>query len=225
MPRTRMPAHAERSDPVRLEHDLLGEYAVPSCARYGVHTARARANFRITGDTLARYPQLIEALASGKKAAAVANERCGRLDAATAAAIIGACEQLRRGELHDEFVVDPLQGGAGTSTKHERERGDRQPRPRATRAGPRGVRRGAPARARRSGQSANDVYPTAITLALHRAAGELLESLRTLREALEAKAEEFARSIKLGRTQLQDAVPMTLGQEFSAFAGTPAKDE
>jgi aspartate ammonia-lyase len=220
-----MPAHAERSDQVRLEHDLLGEYAVPSCARYGVHTARARANFRITGDTLARYPQLIEALASVKQAAAVANERCGRLDAATAAAIIGACEQLRRGEHHDEFVIDPLQGGAGTSTNMN---GNEVIANLALERLGRG--RGKydvvhPLEHVNLGQSTNDVYPTAIKLALHRAAGELLESLRTLRKAFEAKAEEFARSIKLGRTQLQDAVPMTLGQEFNAFAGTLAKDE
>jgi aspartate ammonia-lyase len=155
----------------------------------------------------------------------VANERCGRLDAATAAAIIGACEQLRRGEHHDEFVIDPLQGGAGTSTNMN---GNEVIANLALERLGRG--RGEydvvhPLEHVNLGQSTNDVYPTAIKLALHRAAGELHDSLRTLRTALEAKAEEFSTSIKLGRTQLQDAVPMTLGQEFGAFAGLLAREE
>jgi aspartate ammonia-lyase len=218
-------ARAEMAPGVRLEHDLLGELAVPDAALYGIHTARARQNFTITGDSLERYPLLIEALATVKQAAAAANRRCGRLDPMIAAAIIDACEQLRRGEHHDQFVVDPLQGGAGTSTNMNAnevianlalERSGR--------------RRGEydaihPLEHINLGQSTNDVYPTAVKLALHRAAGDLLESLRSLRLALGAKAEEFSTCAKLGRTQLQDAVPMTLGQEFRAFAGTLAKDE
>jgi aspartate ammonia-lyase len=210
---------------VRIEHDLLGEHEVPDDALYGVHTARALANFDITGDTLARYPLLIEAIAAVKQTAATANQRCGRLDPNIAAAIIDACERLRAGEHHDQFVVDPLQGGAATSTNMNanevianlalerlgRDRGEYDV-----------VH---PLEHVNLGQSTNDVYPTVIKVALHGAVGELLETLRTLRQAFEIKAAELATTVKLGRTQLQDAVPMTLGQEFNAFAGTLAKDE
>ncbi len=210
---------------VRVEHDLLGDHAVPAAALYGVHTARAGANFQITGDTLARYPLLIEALAAVKQAAAAANRRCGRLDPTVAAAIIDACEQVRRGEHHDQFVVDPLQGGAGTSTNMNANEVianlalDRL-----------GHGRGEydvvhPLEHVNLGQSTNDVYPTAVRLALHRAAGDLQESLDLLQRALVAKAADLATTVKLGRTQLQDAVPMTLGQEFGAFAGMLAKEE
>lgn len=209
---------------VRLEHDLLGDHAIPARALYGVHTARALANFDITGDTLARYPLLIEALAAVKQAAAAANRRCGRLDPTIAAAIIGACEQVRRGEHHDQFVVDPLQGGAGTSTNMNAN--DVIANVALERLG---RDRGAydvvhPLEHVNLGQSTNDVYPTAVRLALHRAAGDLEESLELVQRAFAAKAEELATIVKLGRTQLQDAVPMTLGQEFGAFAGTLAKE-
>jgi aspartate ammonia-lyase len=126
-------ARAEMTPGVRREHDLLGELAVPDAALYGIHTARARQNFTITGDSLERYPVLIEALATVKQAAAAANRRCGRLDPVIAAAIIYACEQLRRGEHHDQFVVDPLQGSRRGRhvDEHERQRGHREPRARA----------------------------------------------------------------------------------------------
>ena len=210
---------------VRIEHDLLGEHAVPAAALYGIHTARALANFDITGDTLARYPLLIQALAAVKQAAAAANQRCGRLDPTIAAAIIEACQLVRAGEHHDQFVVDPIQGGAGTSTNMNANEVIANLAIEQL-----GHHRGEydivhPLEHVNLGQSTNDVYPTAIKTALHGAVGELLETLRTLRQAFEVKAAELATTVKLGRTQLQDAVPMTLGQEFNAFAGTLAKDE
>jgi aspartate ammonia-lyase len=118
---------------------------VPDSALYGIHTARARENFAITGDTLQRYPLLIESLAAVKQAAAAANRRCGRLEPPIAAAITGACEQLRRGEHHDQFVIDPLQGGAGTSTNMNANEVIANLAPRAAGPRPRRVRRGEPA--------------------------------------------------------------------------------
>ncbi|WP_129784049.1 aspartate ammonia-lyase [Promicromonospora panici] len=220
-----MSAGVDTAVEIRLEHDLLGGLAVAASALYGVHTARAVANFDITGDTLERYPLLIESLAAVKQAAAVANRRCGRLDPTIAAAIAGACEQVRRGEHHDQFVVDPLQGGAGTSTNMNANEVI------ANLALERlGRERGAydvvhPLEHVNLGQSTNDVYPTAVKLALHRAAGDLLESLELAQGTFAAKAEDFSTIVKLGRTQLQDAVPMTLGQEFRVFAGMLAKEE
>ncbi|MBV9922605.1 MAG: aspartate ammonia-lyase, partial [Pseudonocardia sp.] len=209
----------------RLEHDLLGDYAVPADAYYGVHTARALTNFAITGMRIGDYPELIIALASVKQAAAEANRELGLLPDAIADPIVAACREIREGRLHDQFVVDVIQGGAGTSTNMNANEVI------ANRAlellgRPRGEYTAIhPLDHVNASQSTNDVYPTAVKLALHLAAERLLEGMDELRLAFDAKAAEFTDTLKLGRTQLQDAVPMTLGQEFGAYAVTLGEDQ
>ncbi|HZP88213.1 MAG TPA: aspartate ammonia-lyase [Burkholderiales bacterium] len=202
----------------RTEHDLLGERQVPDSAYYGIHTLRALQNFPISGIAISVYPDLINALAAVKQAAALTNAELGLIDEQRTHAIVEACKEIRRGELHDQFVVDVIQGGAGTSTNMN--------------ANEVIANRGLELMGRRKGeyaylhpidhvnlsQSTNDVYPTAVRLALNIAIDRLVSAMGVLREAFEAKTREFADVIKIGRTQLQDAVPMTLGQEFSAFA-------
>jgi aspartate ammonia-lyase len=207
----------ETSNDTRIEHDLLGQRAVPADAYWGVHTLRAVENFPITGTTIGQYPDLIAALACVKQAAAAANGELGLLDEACATAIVDACKEIRAGRLHDQFVVDPIQGGAGTSTNMNanevianralellgRRRGDYaflHPNEHVNRC-----------------QSTNDVYPTAIRLALIAAAQRLGVAMSGLRDAFAEKAIEFDDIMKIGRTQLQDAVPMTLGQEFATY--------
>ncbi|MFI9311375.1 aspartate ammonia-lyase [Streptomyces triculaminicus] len=211
-----MPAPA--AGPFRSEHDLLGDREVPAAAYYGVHTLRAVENFPITGTPISAYPDLVSALASVKEAAALANRDLGLLDERKVDAIVQACEEIRAGRWHDHFVVDVIQGGAGTSTNMNANEVI------ANRALELlGHERGAyghlhPLEDVNAGQSTNDVYPTAVKLALQLAAARLLEAMDVLRQAFAAKAEEFADVLKMGRTQLQDAVPMTLGQEFAAYA-------
>ena len=202
----------------RVEHDLLGDRAVPADAYYGIHTLRALENFPISGVAIAIYPELIRALACVKHAAALTNHALGLLGEDKASAIVRACEEIRGGQLLDQFVVDVIQGGAGTSTNMNanevianralehlgRARGD--------------YRFLHPLDDVNMSQSTNDVYPTAVNLALNFAIQRLLDSMRYLRASFEAKAAEFSGLLKVGRTQLQDAVPMTLGQEFSTFA-------
>jgi aspartate ammonia-lyase len=209
----------------RIEHDLLGEREVPAEAYYGVHTLRALENFSITGTTIGIYPDLVSALACVKQAAALANLELGLLEPEKADAIVKACEEIREGKLHDQFVVDPIQGGAGTSTNMNANEVI------ANRALEHlGHERGEysylhPLEDVNRSQSTNDVYPTAVNVALHVAADELREAMGVLREAFEAKAEEFADVLKMGRTQMQDAVPMTLGQEFGTYAVMIAEDQ
>lgn len=202
----------------RVEHDLLGEKAVPREAYYGVHTLRAKENFEISGTTVSAFPNLVIALAAVKQAAAEANADLGLLDKSLRNAIVSACIEVREGRLHDQFVVDVIQGGAGTSTNmnanevicnralelmgHERgEYGYLHPNEHVNLA-----------------QSTNDVYPTALRIATFFAIEHLLEAMSHLRDVFDQKSREFAGLLKLGRTQLQDAVPMTLGQEFSTYA-------
>jgi aspartate ammonia-lyase len=208
----------------RTESDSIGEMEIPADADYGIQTARAVENFPITGITLAQYPELIQSLAMVKKAAALANLAFGRLPPAIAGAIVEACDRVIAGEAHDQFVVDMLQGGAGTSTNMNanevianmalrlmgRPRGDY----------------GAinPNDHVNLSQSTNDVYPTAVRLTVLRACPELIECQRLLKEALLNKATAFDGVIKVGRTQLMDAVPMRLGSEFRAFAVTIGED-
>ncbi len=209
----------------RTEHDLLGDLEVPTAAYYGAHTARAVRNFPISGVTISSYPSFIAALAIVKQAAATANRELGLLPESEAAAIIAACQEIRGGALHDQFVVDVIQGGAGTSTNMNvneviANRGLEHL----------GFPRGAytelhPLDHVNLGQSTNDVYPTAVKLALDRYVTLLGGAVGSLREAFAAKAVEFADIVKIGRTQLQDAVPMTLGQEFATYAVTLAEDE
>ena len=209
----------------RNEHDLLGDRAVPEDAYYGVHTIRAVENFPITGTSISIYPDLIYALACVKQAAALANNELGLLDAEKMAAIVKACEEIRAGQLHDQFVVDVIQGGAGTSTNMNANEVV------ANRALEHlGHKRGEyrylhPLEDVNMSQSTNDVYPTAVKVALHFTIRRLVEAMRTLRGTFEEKGREFSEVLKMGRTQLQDAVPMTLGQEFGAYAVMVGEDE
>ncbi len=209
----------------RSEHDLLGNKDVPCSAYYGVHTLRALENFDITGITIAIYPDLVRALAQIKKAAALANAQLGLLDAARCAAITGACDEIIAGKLHGEFVVDVIQGGAGTSSNMNANEVI------ANRALELlGHARGEyqylhPNEHVNMSQSTNDVYPTALKLATYTGIFQLVDAMEYLRRAFERKAVEFADVLKMGRTQLQDAVPMTLGQEFQTYAVMLGEDE
>ncbi len=208
----------------RVEHDLLGQRDVPSDALYGVQTLRALENFPITGVPLREFPELVEALAAVKEAAATANVELGLLSREIADAIVRATREIRNGRHHEHFIVDMIQGGAGTSTNMNanevianralellgRPRGDYQT-----------VH---PNNHVNLSQSTNDVYPTAVKIALHESIEELRTAMRDLAAAFLAKGVEFAPHLKMGRTQLQDAVPMTLGQEFTAFGHTMLED-
>ncbi|MDI5933552.1 aspartate ammonia-lyase [Halomonas kalidii] len=208
----------------RLEHDLLGEMTLPQDVWYGIQTQRALDNFRITGVPISHFPELVRALAMVKAAAAHANQAVGTLEPHKAEAIQAACQDIIDGALHDQFVVDLIQGGAGTSTnmnanevianlalsKLGHARGEYRhlhPNDDVNRA-----------------QSTNDAYPTAACLSLQFAAEPLRDAIAALRDALQDKGAEFTDIVKMGRTQLQDAVPMTLGQEFEGFAVTLGED-
>jgi aspartate ammonia-lyase len=210
---------------VRREHDLLGDRDVPANAYYGVHTLRAVENFPITGTPISMYPDLLVALAAIKLAAARANMQLGLLDTKRADAIVIAAQEIMDGKLHAQFVVDVIQGGAGTSTNMNANevvanralellghaKGD--------------YRHLHPNEHVNMSQSTNDVYPTALKLAAYAGIFRLVDAMAHLRGAFEAKAEEFKGHLKMGRTQLQDAVPMTLGQEFSTYAVMLGEDE
>jgi aspartate ammonia-lyase len=209
----------------RVEHDLLGDREVPADAYYGIHTLRARENFPITGIAISTYPDLVNALVSVKQAAAAANRDLGLLADDKAAAILAACEEIRSGGLHEQFIVDVIQGGAGTSANMN---ANEVVANRALEL--LGHERGEyaflhPIDDVNMGQSTNDVYPTAVKVALRWAAERLLEAMGVLRVAFAAKADTFMDVVKIGRTQLQDAVPMTLGQEFTAYAVMIGEDE
>jgi len=209
----------------RIEHDLLGEREVPAEAYYGIHTLRAVENFPITGTSISNYGDLIRALACIKQAAALANHELELLDQDRTDAVVKACEEIRAGKLHDQFVVDVIQGGAGTSTNMNANEVI------ANRALELlGHRRGEyqhlhPNEHVNMSQSTNDVYPTALKVATYFSIFRLGDAMAKLRHAFEAKAVEFADVLKMGRTQLQDAVPMTLGQEFSTYAVMLEEDE
>ena len=209
----------------RNEHDLLGYRDVPASAYYGIHTLRAVENFSISGIRISSYPELINALAAIKQSAALANMELGLLDQTHGKAIIAACEEIRGGALHEHFVVDVIQGGAGTSTNMNANevvanraleilghvRGDYD--------------KLHPNEHVNMSQSTNDVYPTALKIATYHSIFHLVDAMAILRRAFERKSLEFADIIKMGRTQLQDAVPMTLGQEFSTYAVMLGEDE
>ncbi|HMF05612.1 MAG TPA: aspartate ammonia-lyase [Methylocella sp.] len=212
-------------DAARREHDLLGEADIPADAYWGIHTLRAVENFPITGIPIGHFPELIRALALVKQAAARANRRLKQLSPQKAEAIDHACDLIaKEGRFHDQFIVDAVQGGAGTSTNMNAnevianlaleflgyQRGEYEflhPNDDVNMA-----------------QSTNDAYPTALRLAVIFATVPLLRALGELAYAFKAKAVEFADVLKIGRTQLQDAVPMTLGQEFDAFHTTLKED-
>jgi aspartate ammonia-lyase len=201
----------------RIERDPLGEYAVPEDAYYGIQTARAVENFPISG--LRAPASLITATVFIKKAAAQANVALGRLDARIGGAIIQAADEVLKGALTDQFIVDVYQAGAGTS--HNMNANEVL----ANRASE--ILGGAKGEYRlvhpndhvNMGQSTNDVFPTATRLALLLAHQWLADAAHGLASSLARKADMFASVLKVGRTHLQDAVPITLGQEFSGYAG------
>jgi aspartate ammonia-lyase len=208
----------------RIEHDLLGEREIAGELYYGIQTQRAIENFPITGIPIAQYPFLLTALAAVKEAAARANAELGLLDEEVADAIARAAQEIGGGALHDQFVVDVVQGGAGTSTNMNANEviANRALELLGRRKGEYEVIH--PNNHVNLSQSTNDVYPTAVKLAAHWSLGALIEAMEALGEGFAAKGAEFHDVLKMGRTQLQDAVPMTLGQEFTAYAVTIAED-
>jgi aspartate ammonia-lyase len=205
------------SNACRLEHDLLGEREIPVSAYWGVHTLRALENFPISGVALSALPELIIALAAVKKAAALANFNLGSLSKSKCSVIAQACDEIMSGHWHDQFVVDVIQGGAGTSTNMN---ANEVIANRALEI--MGQLKGDyahlhPIEDVNLSQSTNDVYPTAIRLGLMTAIDHLLPAMESLQASFGQKSEEFKGVLKMGRTQLQDAVPMTLGQEFHTY--------
>jgi len=204
----------------RMEHDLLGEREVPAEAYYGVQTLRAKENFNISGVTLNFYPVFVTSLAMVKMAAAKANNDLGLLDNQVTNAICQACDEIIKGKFHQNFSVDMIQGGAGTSTNMA---ANEVIANRALEI--LGYEKGQyeychPNNHVNLSQSTNDAYPTAVKVALYKNNARLVEVLQELVESFRIKARDFRDVIKMGRTQLQDAVPMTLGQEFEAYAVT-----
>ncbi|MBQ9174293.1 MAG: aspartate ammonia-lyase [Bacteroidales bacterium] len=202
----------------RIESDLLGELKVPADAYYGVQTQRALNNYRISNTRMCDYPEYVISIAYVKMAAAEANAELGVLDRTIADAIIAACREIVDGKLHDQFPVDMMQGGAGTSVNMN---ANEVIANRALEI--MGHKKGeyqfcSPNDHVNCAQSTNDAYPTAFRYTFVRMNKHLVKSLEDLIAAFRAKGEEFKHIIKMGRTQLQDAVPMTSGQEFNAFA-------
>lgn len=209
---------------MRTETDSLGSLEVPADAYWGIHTARALENFRISSRPISVYSDLVVAYAQIKQAAARANARIGTLGEEIAGWIDAACQEIIDGKLHDEFVVGVIQGGAGTSTNMN---ANEVIANRALELA--GHAKGqydyiSPLDHVNRSQSTNDTYPSAVKLALIHALTNLADELTLLRAALRAKGRAFADILKVGRTQLQDAVPMTLGQEFRGFATTIGDD-
>lgn len=202
----------------RIESDLLGELKVAKNAYYGVQTQRAIDNFKISGSKMSHYPEFVKAIAYVKLAAARANDELGLLPKGLLSYIEKACQEIIDGKLHDQFPVDMFQGGAGTSVNMNAnevianrtlemmgyEKGQYQ--------------YCSPNDHINCSQSTNDAYPTTLHLAIIRMNDSLTKHLEELAGAFRSKAKEFSDVVKMGRTQLQDAVPMTLGQEFEAFA-------
>ena len=206
----------------RTEADSIGTLEVPVDAYYGVQSLRGKLNFPITGHPM--HTQMIISLAQIKKASALANQHAGALDAKIVDAIVAACDEIIGGKLHDQFIVDAIQGGAGTSANMNAnevianraiellggQKGDYSivhPNDHVNMA-----------------QSTNDVYPTSGKLAVLALLPGALQQLNRLYEALEIKAKEFNDVIKMGRTQLQDAVPIRMGQSFHAYASAVQRD-
>ncbi len=218
--RTQSTNFREREHERSHRKDFLGEKQIPEDAYYGVQTLRGKENFHITGIPMSLEPNFVKAFGYVKKAAALANRDLGVLDAKIADAIAGACDRLIAGEMRDQFVTDFIQGGAGTSTNMNanevianlaleqlgHKKGEYQfvnPNDHVN-----------------FGQSTNDVYPTAFRLALILRLDSYMEALRRLQQAFFAKSKEFDHVLKMGRTHLQDAVPMSLGQEFHGWGTT-----
>ncbi|MCO6466967.1 MAG: aspartate ammonia-lyase [Bradyrhizobiaceae bacterium] len=209
---------------MRVEHDFLGERELPDSAYYGVQTLRASENFHITGIKLGIMQSFVASLAYVKKAAALANRDLGAIPVDVAEAIVQACDCVVRGELNDQFIVDVIQGGAGTSTNMNANEVIANKALEIL-----GHPKGAyhivhPNNHVNCSQSTNDAYPTAFRLAVWYELQFLIEQIEKLSASFHAKSDEFCDVLKMGRTQLQDAVPMTLGQEFEAFAVNVMED-
>ena len=215
---------AQTGDACRVETDSLGSKQIPADAYWGINVSRALDNFAISGRPISVYPDLIFGFACVKQAAARANAEIGALDRGKADLIDRACEEIKEGQLHDQFVVDIMQGGAGTSTNMNvneviANRGLElagHPRGRYEHLDPNDHVN--------CGQSTNDTYPTALKIGLCLAIERLLSELELLARAFREKGRAFAGILKVGRTQLQDAVPMTLEQELEGFAVTLLED-
>ncbi|WP_419764424.1 MAG: aspartate ammonia-lyase [Arcobacter sp.] len=202
----------------RIEKDFLGEKKIEKDCYYGIQTLRASENFDITHTSLSLFPTFIKSLAKVKKSCALTNYELGDLTDIQRDAIIQACNEIIDGKFHDQFIVDPIQGGAGTSTNMN---ANEVIANRALEI--LGKPRSSydvihPNNHINMSQSTNDVYPTAIKITLYELIYKLKDSLRYLRDCFEEKSVEFKDVLKMGRTQLQDAVPMTLGQEFKTYA-------
>ncbi len=212
----------KKGNPYRVEKDFLGEKRVPAEAYYGIETVRAIENFPISG--LRAHPSLVTATAMIKKAAAAANRDLGRLNRRLAGAIIRACEEVIRGGLAGQFVVDVFQMGAGTAF-HMNVNEVIAGRAAEILGGKKGDRHLVhPNDHVNLGQSTNDVYPTAMRLACRlMLGGHLLPALGELEASLRQKGREFERIVKSGRTHLQDAAPVKLGHEFKAYAAAVSK--
>src|SRR5215211_7612815 len=214
------PRSTRPSGPARMEKDLLGEKEVPGDAYYGVQTARALENFQISGVPINHYPGFIEAWAIVKLAAARGNTDVGAMKKEKLAAIEKAATALRQGKYHDQFQVDWYQGGAGTSTNMNANEVMANLGLELT-----GHKKGdyeilEPHDDLNQSQSTNDSYPTAIKVALLLRNDKLVAELEKLAASFRAKGDQFMNIVKMGRTELQDAVPMTVGQEFHAFASS-----
>lgn len=208
----------------RKEHDSLGEKDVPVDAYYGVQTMRAIENFPITGIPISEFPVVIRAIAAIKEASAMANKELGLLPPTISDAIVRACHDARSGALDKHFPIDVIQGGAGTSTNIN---ADEVIANRALEylGHAKGEYRYChPNDHVNLSQSTNDVYPTTLKIAAIWSIQGLLDAMGKLQDAFAAKGEEFRDVLKMGRTQLQDAVPMTLGQEFTAYSVTIGED-
>jgi len=208
----------------RTETDSLGSREVPASVYWGIHTARALENFPITRRAIFNYPDLITALARVKQASARANKEIGVLDPAKADLIDRVCQEIVDGALHDQFVVGVIQGGAGTSTNMNTNEVIANRGLEILGYGRGEYSHLHPIDDVNRSQSTNDVYPTAIKLAMVFSLNRLLDEHALLSASFAAKGKEFAHILKVGRTQLQDAVPMTLGQEFNGFAVTLRED-
>jgi len=202
----------------RIESDSIGSQALPAEALYGVQTSRAQANFQLSKKSLQDFPNLVVAMAMVKKSCALANYRMAGLEEIVALSIVAACDQIIDGKYHDSFIVDMIQGGAGTSSNMNINEVIANIVAVANRKSCGDYSICHPNNHVNLSQSTNDIYPTAVRLAILVGWNKLENELNSLIAVLRKKAEEFTHVIKLGRTQLQDAVPMTLGQEFNAFA-------
>ena len=210
----------------RSEHDLLGKRKIPAAAYWGIHTLRAVENFQISGQKISDVPQFVRSMVMVKKAAAQANGELGALKPEIAAAIAKACDEvLIKGRCLDQFPSDVFQGGAGTSVNMNTNEVIANLALEAL-----GHAKGRydivnPMDHVNASQSTNDAYPTGFRLAVYTSIGELLGKLAHLKDTFAVKADEFKYILKMGRTQLQDAVPMTAGQEFQSFQVLLAEEE